>query len=97
MSQNITSHLDSIKKKIKGLHSANHALRSETEKLNGQLAIKTQRIKDLEDQLKAQRSEIESLKLARAYEEGNGADKEARSRINEMVREIDRCIALLNN
>ena len=97
MSQNTSSLIDSIKKKIKGLHTANLELHTEADKLKGQLDIKSQRIKDLEEQLKAQRSEIESLKLAKAYEGGNGADKEAKTRINEMVREIDRCIALLNN
>jgi len=43
------------------------------------------------------KSQVETLKLAKAYQNGDGGDKESRLKINEMVKEIDRCIALLNN
>ena len=40
--------------------------------------------------------EIKTLKVAKAISTGEGS-AEARNRINQLVREIDKCIALLNN
>ena len=40
--------------------------------------------------------EIKTLKVATAISTGEGST-EAKSRISQLVREIDKCIALLNN
>ncbi|MFR9503392.1 MAG: hypothetical protein SNH73_02925 [Rikenellaceae bacterium] len=41
-------------------------------------------------------SELSSLRLSEALS-GNGEDKDkARARVNQLMREVDRCIALLN-
>ena len=53
------------------------------------------RIGDLEEQLVEIREKNKVLQVARSLDpEGNPS--EARKRINELVREIDKCIALLN-
>ena len=38
----------------------------------------------------------ENLKLARVLENGYGDNRLARQKINKMLREIDKCVALLN-
>ncbi|HKJ80014.1 MAG TPA: hypothetical protein VKA10_10785 [Prolixibacteraceae bacterium] len=40
--------------------------------------------------------EQEKLKIANRILSGNDGDKQAKQRINKIVREIDKCIALLN-
>ena len=66
--------------------------------------------KSLESKIQTLQSELESLqkekqdlnnklkttKVAKAISEGDGS-YEAKMRINQFVREIDKCIALLNN
>jgi archaellum component FlaC len=64
-------------------------LRTGNEALNKQLQDRDARIKDLE--LKYERSKLSGALLG----EGEGAS-EAKRKINELVREIDRCVALLN-
>lgn len=58
---------------------------------------------DLEEKLKEQEKEItelktknNTLKLSKAFVGDNGESQEAKLQINKIVREIDKCIALLN-
>ena len=60
-------------------------------------------IKELRDRIERMKSEniklheeIKTLKVATAISTGEGST-EAKSRISQLVREIDKCIALLNN
>ncbi len=60
-------------------------------------------IKELRDRSERMKSEniklheeIKTLKVATAISTGEGST-EAKSRISQLVREIDKCIALLNN
>ncbi len=59
--------------------------------------------KNLEDKLKNKETEINelkqqnnTLKLTKAFIDENGGAQEAKMQINKIVREIDKCIALLN-
>ncbi|MFI3332043.1 MAG: hypothetical protein SNI51_05475 [Rikenellaceae bacterium] len=52
--------------------------------------------RELQEQVTKLNSEISSLRLSEALS-GNGADRDrARARVNQLMREVDRCIALLN-
>ena len=58
---------------------------------------------ELEVKLKEQEAEISelkqqnnTLKLSKAFVDENGGSQEAKLQINKIVREIDKCIALLN-
>ena len=60
-------------------------------------------IKELRDRIERMKSEniklheeIKTLKVATAISTGEGSS-EAKNRISQLVREIDKCIALLNN
>ena len=60
-------------------------------------------IKELRGQIERMKSEnmklheeIKTLKVAAAISTGEGSS-EAKNRISQLVREIDKCIALLNN
>ncbi len=65
-----------------------------------QLEEKLEALKNEVDALKQENAEIgrkqEKLKLANHILSGTDENGEARKRINKIVREIDKCIALLN-
>lgn len=67
----------------------NKSLESRIEKLQSELEDVRRENQDLNDKLKTTR-------VANAISEGKGS-YEAKMRINQLVREIDKCIALLNN
>ena len=67
----------------------NKSLESKIQDLQSELENLQRENKDLNNKLKTTR-------VASAISEGNGG-YEAKMRINQLVREIDKCIALLNN
>jgi predicted nucleic acid-binding Zn-ribbon protein len=54
------------------------------------------RIRQLEQQLTEVTNKYENLKLAKGFETIYGDNRLVRSKINRLVREIDKCVALLN-
>ncbi len=61
-------------------------------------------VEDLKKQLSVNTSENEELKtkynntnLAKAFTEASGSNHDAKIKVNRILREIDKCIALLNN
>jgi predicted nucleic acid-binding Zn-ribbon protein len=81
--------LDELFNKYNNLKSEHADLKTGSEALRNQLQDRDARLKELE-------IKYERLKLAGALlgEGENGA--EAKKKITELVREIDRCVALLN-
>ena len=85
-------------------------LKSKIDKLINLYRSSLERNKSLESELQSLQSELEQVKgenktlnekikttkVASAISGGNGS-YEAKVRINQLVREIDKCIALLNN
>ena len=82
-----------LKTRLKELDDSNRiseGVRARTAELETELKKRDVRISELEEELKV-------MKTAGSIQ-GNGADAaEAKGRISEMVREIDKCIALLNS
>ena len=67
----------------------NKSLESKVQELQSELENVKREKQDLNDKLK-------TTKVASAISSGEGS-YEAKMRINQLVREIDKCIALLNN
>lgn len=65
----------------------NDKLSGELEKLKQELTIKDQQVSELNDKIKL-------LKIAGSVD--TESTKEVKLKINEMVREIDKCIAQIN-
>ncbi len=64
--------------------------------MQGQIDSLTKERRELQERVSEQSSEISSLRLSVALG-GNNTDKnKARARVNQLMREVDRCIALLN-
>ena len=64
--------------------------RSEKEKLESDLLVKSEEVEEF-------KSKYDKLQLSGAIRGDEESARLARTRINYLVREIDKCIALLNN
>lgn len=89
--------VDGLETKVKKLSDAYVSGRTEIKKLKGELnelkeTVENQKktISDLEEKYKV-------VKLAKSISGENGESRELKYKINELVREIDKCMALLNN
>ena len=88
--------LNSLEDKIKTLISLYEQAKGEVKELSDQnlglkesIVFKDTEIKDLQ-------TKCEHLKLAKLLTSGSNDVHEAKLKVNRMVREIDKCIALLN-
>ncbi len=70
------------------LQEENDLLKLESEAMNVALKASTNKTKDLEEKLRV-------LKLAKSFSETNEKNLDIKQKINEFVREIDKCIVLL--
>ncbi|MAY83634.1 MAG: hypothetical protein CMP59_05815 [Flavobacteriales bacterium] len=91
---NFSGTLASIEDKLKLLISRKKALESQLEEAR-------RRQKELEETLTLQSVELDELKeknkiLRIANSNSEGDNREIKLKINEIVREVDRCIAQLN-
>ncbi len=85
----LKTNLLKIADKLKALEADNRGLRSELETVRGELRDKNARIDALTE-------DFNRMKLAKAVVTSTGDKAEMKFKVNEMVKEIDRCIALLN-
>jgi hypothetical protein len=88
--------INSIEEKIKTLIILHKELKGENQNLfseNNELKSAI-RLKEIE--LKELQSRYEQLKLAKLLATGSEDVHEAKLKVNRIVREIDKCIALLN-
>ena len=81
--------LDELLIRYENLRIENQNLKKADEDLKNILQERENRIKELE-------IKYERIKLSGALLGDGGNAGEARKKINELVREIDRCVALLN-
>ena len=68
----------------------------QNEDLCRQVAEQQERIAKLEVQLQQQRNDYESLKLARMVEITDGDMQSAQKRLAKLIRDVDKCITLIN-
>jgi len=71
------------------LKKDNQHLLNENMELHNSIKLKENEVKDLQ-------SKYEQLKLAKLLVSGSDDSHEAKLKVNRIVREIDKCIALLN-
>ena len=68
--------------------------RDERDAMKGELQQKDDAIAGYREQIKELEKQIDNLKLKNAFLSTSG-DEEAKEKIDRMIREIDRCISLL--
>jgi predicted nucleic acid-binding Zn-ribbon protein len=88
--------LNLLNRKVEMLLNEYQKLKAEVVELKVEIKGLKINLKDKEDELKDIERKYERLKLTGALMGEGGNARESKERIGELVREIDRCIALLN-
>ena len=86
-----------LKEKINLVFSEVEQLEKRCGELQGEIDSLNNKIRLLEEEKGILGSKYEHLKMAKAIEAGCGDSQAARNRMNRLMREIDKCVALLND
>ncbi|WP_101689068.1 hypothetical protein [Dysgonomonas massiliensis] len=71
-------------------------LKTENQTLRNQLANKDAEISNLQDEIAQLKYKYDNLKFARALTSGNNEEaQESKKRLSKLVRDVEKCIALL--
>ena len=81
--------------KVQQLINSCQSLRQDNNSLREVIKQKDDDIRDLNTQLEASRKDYDNLKTAKMMEISDGDLQAARQRITRLVREVNKCIALL--
>ena len=91
------SAINEIREYVKGLQKSINGYRENEEKIASQLKKLDEEKTNLQNEINQLQEQVKLLKLAKQLEGHSVKDtKEVKLKINEMVREIDKCIALMN-
>lgn len=85
----LVSKLLKVKKRVDTLSEENDSLKQQVRDLERKLKAETERFQTVQ-------GEYDRLKLAKSLVSSSSDKAEMKFRVNELVKEIDRCIALLN-
>ena len=87
--------LETVKQKIKQLIAAYEAEKMERIRLQAALDQAQSRNEAYRKQITELERQIDNLKLTEAFKADGAGSPEARKKINSLIKEIDRCITLL--
>ncbi|MCR5841673.1 MAG: hypothetical protein K6G86_06305 [Bacteroidales bacterium] len=88
--------LEDIKSNIAKLVAQYEAEKQRADNLAGRLAASEEKCLRYKEQITDLNQQIDNLELMRAFQAA-GDPADAKDRINKLIREIDRCIKLLEN
>ena len=88
--------VESIELKVKRVIFLYEGLKKEKEKLTLEKTQLEQKVSDYQVQLKKLQEDLQILKISKSVNISEEELKNNRQKINKYVREIDRCIELLN-
>lgn len=97
MDKDYQSVLNSLKSKIEVIIAKYEQVISDNQRLSQQLELCREELKVSNDKIKEQEEKLNRLQLAEAFMYSSGDAKEARDKIGRIIKEIDKCIALLND
>ncbi len=82
--------------KVKQIIAKHEVLKQEKNHLLGRIEILEETNKNLHQEIGLLEKKYDNLKLAKMFAASDDENKDAKNRIQKLVREIDKCIALLN-
>ena len=88
--------INELKEKIKIIISFVDQIREEKDNLKQEIVDLNNQIKQKEIELNELENRYTNLKIAKSIVAGDDDVHDARIKVNKIVREIDKCIALLN-
>ena len=86
---------DKLKDRIQQLIAKYESERAERIRLESELAKSDSQNAEYTKQITELERTIDNLKLADAFKAGNADNTEARKKIDKLIKEIDKCITLL--
>ena len=87
--------LETIKLKIAQLIAAYEAEKAERERIQALLEQADIQNKQYREQITELNRTIDNLKLAEAFKAGPASSPEAKKKIDSLIRDIDKCISLI--
>ena len=87
--------LDDVKKNIERLIALYESQKAECESLRDALAQSEERNETCRKHITELEQEIDNLKLSEAFMAPAGSNVQAKEKMDRLIREIDRCISLL--
>lgn len=96
MSVHSLEELATLNKKLEELFDRYNDLRNKIRDLKNENDLLRRYIEERDNKIKDLENKYERIKISGALTGNGGGAEEAKDRINELVREIDRCVALLN-
>ena len=97
MSKDYQSVINNLKGKIELIISKYEQVVSENIKLSNELNSCKEALNNNTNNIKELETKISNLQLAEAFKTSSADVKEAKQEIGKIVKEIDKCIALLND
>jgi FtsZ-binding cell division protein ZapB len=90
--------LDALEVKVKKMITLHLGLKAQIQSLQADNQVLTQQILGLQEALRKLEDENQLLKLARTLDPGSESREstELKGKLSEMIRDIDKCLALLN-
>ncbi len=95
--ENLDTYIANLSTKVEKLVRMQSELHSENLKLKGRNEELELVVNDQKNVLSRLEEQNKVVKIAKAVTDDDEDRKEQRKRLNELVREVDKCIALLNN
>ncbi len=87
--------LENIKNNIDRLIAAYESVKYENGTLKDELEQSRTQIEDCRKQIIELERQIDNLKLTSAFLGDSGSNTEAKSKVEKMIKEIDKCISLM--
>jgi small-conductance mechanosensitive channel len=95
--EQLDHYINDLTAKVEKLVKAQAELRNENSKLGARNAELERLVTEQKNVVSRLEEQNKVVKIAKAVTEDDDDRKEQRKRLNELVREVDKCIALLNN
>ena len=96
MSDPQIDNIDTLKGKVRRVVSMYQQQKEKTDKLSREKQELINKLKSSEQKLSELENQYKKLKLAKTMVASSRDVQDAKLKVNRMVREIDKCIALLN-
>ena len=93
--KNCSEMREKLQKRIQQLISAYETERAERQRLQTELDKAVTQNEDYRKQITELERTIDNLKLADAFKAGNADNAEAKKKIDKLIKEIDKCITLM--
>ncbi len=87
--------LEEIKRNFTKLIARYEAVKEENANLRSRLSESTNAIATYREQISELEEQIETLRLTQAFTAGGNTPAASKEKIDRMIKEIDRCISLL--